>query len=181
MSPAEELLAEITETVGCTSIMWLWFAISVNALEATSSSVAKRGLIKADKLMTRLLACSEKPKKENEWEAISNIFQNSKERFFLIKRYSYNLKTKHLLKMDLSTCKRCSLSFRIRTATKEEAFYPPFIYMFRSRPRMSWLQKIKSLAGLSATEGVRAAHDREEWKRRVEDSTVLLRSYQTMV
>ena len=45
-----ELAAEITETVGCGSVAWLWFAISVNALEATSSAVSKRGLMIVEKL-----------------------------------------------------------------------------------------------------------------------------------
>jgi len=46
----------------------------------------------------------------------------------------------------------------------------------RGRHRTSWIQNSKEYTGLSALEAVRAAHDREEWKRRVEDSTVLQRS-----
>ena len=46
----------------------------------------------------------------------------------------------------------------------------------RSRPRVKCIQNMRDCTGLSAVEAVIAAQDRKEWKRRVEDSTVLLRS-----
>ena len=47
----------------------------------------------------------------------------------------------------------------------------------RDRPRISWLQNTKSHTGLSAREAIRPAQDRMGWRQRVEDSTVLLRSF----
>ena len=35
----------------------------------------------------------------------------------------------------------------------------------RGRPRASWMQNIRGYTGLSATEAVRAAHDRKDWEK----------------
>ena len=46
----------------------------------------------------------------------------------------------------------------------------------RGRPRVTWIENITDYNELSAIEAVEAAQDRINWKKRVEDSTVLLRS-----
>ena len=46
----------------------------------------------------------------------------------------------------------------------------------RGKRRVTWIQNIRDHTGLSAIEAVTAAQDRTDWKRRVEDSTVFLRS-----